>query len=201
MNVTREQIYQIYKMSYSISESRGKARQKKINDTIIEICKSNPLYDGCEFKTEVRLAKNISSGKWFSVDVLVYKSNKLVELILAKAPASNIVQNSVNMSNARFREVGRLFKYIEDGVKLTFINFQPNITPFFKQNGAIKSFEKNSTHTLNLFKGALNSNLTFSEIFITFNIEGVEDCKTKDDVKSLLTNSEVISNIFVEVYE
>lgn len=199
MNITKEQIYEIYSLSYLISESRGKKRQNKINETIIELFKENPSYSDCEFKTEIRLTEDISSGKWFAIDVLIYKQGELFEIVLGKAPASNILQNSVNMINSRFGEVGRLHKYISKGVKLTFINFQPNITPFFKRNGNIDHFEKNTLHNLDNFREALRDNITFSEINITFNISGIEKCKNRYEVKELFTSPEIITDIQVHL--
>jgi hypothetical protein len=195
--ITASQIQNIYSSSYTIGESRGKKRQHIINETIIESLKSLPKYQGCEFKCEKKIVK-IIWGKYFNVDVAVYNNGTLIEILLFKAPASNISQNSVNLLNAKMGEVMRLLPQIKEGVNLTFISLQPNITPYFTSDGNVKHTEKNHVHTIQNVKEYLKD-IDFSEITVTFNIEGIENCKTKKDVKNLFSNNEVITNIEVHI--
>lgn len=48
LTFSEEEIKQIHELSFSsISDSRGKARQNKINEVVIGALKRNPEYDGC----------------------------------------------------------------------------------------------------------------------------------------------------------
>jgi hypothetical protein len=193
LTFTPQQIFQIYKCSYSIEESRGKKRQHLINSIIIESLKNNNNYDDCQFFTETRI-KNILWGKYFSIDIEVHKNGKLIEIILAKAPASNITQNSVNSLNGKAGEMSRLTPILKDGVKLTFITFQPVISPFFTNSGIIKHFENNKVRTINSLKEN-NVNVDFLDILITFNIEGIESCENRKDVQTIFSKKNIIGNI------
>lgn len=195
--MTASQIQNIYSSSYTIGESRGKKRQHIINETIIESLKNLPKYEGCKFECEKRISE-IMWGEFFDVDTAVYNNGKLIEILLFKAPASNIAQNSVNVRNHRMGEVTRLLPLIREGVNVTFISLQPNVTPYFKSDGNIKHTEKNHVHTIQNVKEYLKD-IDFSEITVTFNIEGIENCKTKKDVKNLFSNNEVITNIEVHI--
>jgi hypothetical protein len=195
--LTSEGIHEIYSVSYSIPESRGKKRQEKINEIIIKALKLLGKYDECNFSTEVRIKDKINWGKFFTVDVEVFKSGKLIEIFLIKAPASNIAQNRVNMLNSRGGEVIRIAPLIKSGVKLTFITLQPNKSPFFTTNGDIKSFEDNEVKTISCAKEYLT--VDFSEVTITFDIEGIENCINKKEVKDMFSNKEIITNIQVHI--
>jgi hypothetical protein len=193
--ITSEQIHEIYSLSYSVAESRGKLRQKKINENIINALKSSENYDGCVFDTEVRVKEKINYGEYFTVDAQVFKSGKLSEILLFKAPASNIKQNSVNSMNSKVGEVIRIAPLIETGVKLTFITLLPNKTPYFKDNGDIKSFEDNKIPNIDSVKKYIS--VDFSDIVITFNIEGIENTKNREEIKNLFLNKKIITNIKV----
>lgn len=191
--LTPQQIHDIYSCSYSISESRGKKRQHLINKVMIDSLKVLDKYKNCEFVTEVRMNKDILWGKFFSVDLQVFENGKLVEILLFKAPASNLSQNHVNMLGSRTGEALRLAPTLEKGVTLTFISLQPNVSPFFTKKGDIKHFEKNHVGNIESVKSYIS--VDFSEITITFNIEGLELCKNKEEVKNLFSDDNIITNI------
>lgn len=195
--VNGQDIHNIYSRSYSMSESRGKKRQHAINDAIINVMKGQKEYEGCEFKKEVRMNEKIGWGKSFAVDIQVFKNNKLIEIILGKAPASNLIQNHVNILGARGGEVWRLMRYIKDGIKVTFLTFQPNETPYFKGNGDVKHFEKNSVGTISEMTNLCGVNI--QEVTVTFDIDGINTCVTKEDVKNLFSNDDIIKNIKVHI--
>jgi len=195
--LTPKQIHDIYSCSYTVAESRGKKRQHLINNTMIDSLKVLDKYNDCEFITEFRVEKNILWGKYFTIDVQVLKNNELIEIFLFKAPASNLAQNHVNMLNTRAGEVVRLAPLVEKGVKLTFVSLQPNTTPFFTKKGDIKHFESNHVGNITLVKPYIT--VDFSDITITFDIEGVTSCKNKKDVKNIFLNEDIITNIKVHI--
>ena len=197
MVITSKEIHQIYSKSYTISESRGKERQNIINDTIIDILKGQEKYEGCIFKTEKRMYDNISWGNYFTVDIQVWKDGKLIEIILAKAPASNILQNRVNSLNARAGELMRLGEYGVKGVNITFFTFQPNKSPYFTSLGKIKHFEETSVEGISKVRELIT--FDFTELTVTFDINGIENCITREDVKEIFMNEDVIHNIKVHI--
>ena len=197
MTITNKEIYQIYSRSYSITESRGKERQNTINDTIINILTKKEEYKDCDFKTETRMYEDISWGQYFTVDIQVWKDGKLIEIILAKAPASNIVQNHVNGLNSRAGELLRLGKYGLKGVKITFFTFQPNKCPYFTSNGLIKHFENTTVEGISEVREFIT--FDFRQVTVTFDINGIEKCSNREDVKKILMNEEVINNIQVHI--
>lgn len=194
-NILNEQIKKIYEVSYTISESRGKKRQNIINDVVIEYLKQDKTYDGCKFKTEVRIDKSkITWGEYFTVDICVYKDDILIEIILNKAPASNIIQNKVNSIDKINSEITRLSKI--ENIKITFINFLPKISPFFTRDESIKKFENNKPFFLS--KVGIQYKLDFDEIYITFEIDNLDKCVSKVDVKNLFYMNNPIKNVKVE---
>jgi hypothetical protein len=195
MNFTTEMIHKIYKVSYSTSEIRGKKRQHIINNAIIDVLKNDARYSDCSFKTESTLTEDICLTKSFNIDVLVYRNGVLIKLILIKASASNIKQNSINLLTSRCGEVIRVANYLKSGVELEFINFLPNTSPYFKKNEEIKHFEINSPHHIGSDKEHFAAHIDFSETTITFDIDGLNSCKTKKEVKTLFDNTQIISNI------
>lgn len=190
--LTSKQIHEIYELSYSISESRGKKRQEIINHNVIDALKLLENYRECEFRTEVRV-KEITYGEYFTVDIQVFKNGKLVEILLLKAPASNVNQNDVNSKNARCGEVLRLAPLIRRGVKLTFICLLPNTTPFFTIDGNIKHFEKTKIGSISEIKKYIN--VDFLDVTITFDIQNIETCKNKTEVKNIFIKDQIITNI------
>ena len=189
-NITfsNEQISKIYEVSYSISESRGKKRQNIINSVVIESLKRDITYDGCLFKTEVKIPKRkLLWGDSFPVDICVYKDYNLIEIILIKAPASNIKQNRINSLNSINSDITRLSKL--DDIKISLVNFLPRITPFFMRNEIIKSFEKNSPFFLSTC-GAIYK-FEIDELYVTFDISNLNSCKTKLDVKNLFSTNPI----------
>jgi len=181
---SNEQIKKIYEVSYTISESRGKNRQNIINDVVIESLKSDPTYNGCEFKTEVRIPESkILWGKYFPVDICVYKDGNLVEIILNKAPSSNIIQNKVNSLKSINSDIIRLSKF--ENIKISLINFLPNKSPYFNIDESIKNFEKNKPFFLS--SSGVVYKFDIDEIYITFEIDDLDKCSSKMDVKSLFS--------------
>lgn len=148
VNISSEDIKSIYEVSYNISKSRGKNRQETINNVIINLLKDKPEYADCDFKSEVRIpGTKLLWGKYFPVDICVYKNNEIIEIILNKAPASNIKQNHVNSIASLNSDIDRLSKNDNglDQIKVSLFNFLPKKSPFFKRNETIKNFEKNET--------------------------------------------------------
>jgi hypothetical protein len=188
-----ELINEIYKISYKISSSRGKLRQTKINEALIDILKTKDEFNDCSFKTEIEVESYCGKKKKFKIDVVVYdKHNQIKLLVLGKAPASNVAQNDINLSCIR---VGELSRVVED-TKIIFITFLPNTTPFFKEGGAIKSFEKNIPEYISKWKNREYPR-DFDEIYITFDIDGIDNCKEKEDVEQLFLSSNPIKNITI----
>ena len=195
---TKKQIYEIYSKSYTIKGLRGKERQKIINRNTIDILMLDDKYKDCSFKEEERLYE-VSWGKYFAVDISIYKDNELIEIVLVKAPASNIGQNKQNSLNSKFGEVGRLSDYFKKGVKLTFFNFLPNISPYFYKNEDIKDFQNNKVEGIERAKDILKECVDFRQIFVTFNISNIKDCKNKNDVKNLISSEMIFDNIDMKI--
>jgi hypothetical protein len=191
---TNEQIKKIYELSYSVSESRGKNRQNTINSVVIESLKSDPYYSGFEFKSEVRIpGEDLLWGKFFPVDVCIYKDGELIEIVLIKAPASNVQKNKINTLNSINGDITRLQKL--DGIKVSIINFLPKETPLFKIDETIECFEKNLPFFLSKC-GALYK-FDIDEIYVLFQIDKLYECLTKKDVKNLFQKNP-IKNIVIE---
>jgi len=194
ISFTEDQIKQIYEVSYTISESRGKARQNIINEVIIESLKNDQGYVGCTFKTEVRIPESkLLWGNYFPVDICVYKDGELIEIILNKAPTSNIKQNRINSLNSINSDITRLSKF--DNIKISLINFLPKKSPFFKRDETIKNFENNKPFFLSTCGATYKFDI--DEVYIVFEIDNLEDCKTKVDVKNLFIGNP-IKNITIE---
>jgi hypothetical protein len=150
--------------------------------------------DNITFKKESNIKCNW--GERFNVDVLKYKNDVLEEIILIKAPASNIAQNLVNSLNSQAGEYQRINSNIYNGSKIRQITFIPNVSPFFSKNEEIKSFEKNKS--IFLTKRNIRCYLDIEEVHVTFDIEGIENCKTKQDVHDLFINNNPITNVVIE---
>jgi len=190
LTFTSDQIYNIYKLCYSVAESKGKIKQNTLNQIVINSLKNNPDYDNCIFKTEIRIPGNeIYWGKYFTVDICVYKDDELIEVILNKAPTSNIKQNHVNSLNSKYGELGKLLKL--NNIKVTMVNFEPKITPFFQRNEKIKNFENNDVYFLTTC-GILD------DANYKFDIDKIEECEDKISVKKLFIDNNPIKNIIVE---
>lgn len=168
----------------------------KINSII-----ANPDYDGCVFKPEIRIpGSKLLWGKYFPVDICVYKNNEIVEIILNKAPASNIRQNHVNSIASLNSDIDRLSKSGNglDNIKISLFNFLPKKSPFFKRNETIKNFEKNETFFL--MKSGIVKKFCIDQVYIIFEIDGLENCESKLDVENLFSNSNPIKNISIEEF-
>ena len=191
INLSPDDIYKIYKISYSVAESRGKKKQNIINEVVIDSLKKLDSYKDCVFKEEVRM--NPLWGKYFPVDIAIYRNDVLIEIVLNKAPASNAKQNKVNTMNSINSDIDRLSNY--KNIKITLVNFLPNITPFFTRKESIKNFENNKLDFL-MNKG-VTKKVDIDEIFITFDISNITKCLNKSDIKNLFNNNP-ISNIKIE---
>lgn len=193
LKFTEEQIYRIYKLSYETAKSRSTLKSTTTNEVIIEAMLRNNSYKRVGFETENKVPANWGKNNQFKVDVSTFKKDNLSEIVLAKAPACNIRQNKINSINALVGESMRL--NIGENVKLNIINFLPNNTPFFTKDGRIKKFENNKPHFIT--RTNVNFNQNINEIYITFDIAGIEDCETKEDVNELFVNTNPITNVVV----
>jgi hypothetical protein len=164
-----------------------------LNEIVVEsIMRENE--DNITFDKEIKVECNW--GERFNVDVIKYKNNLLEEIILIKAPASNIAQNLVNSLNNQAGEFQRINGDVYKGSKIRQITFIPNVSPFFSKNEEIKSFEKNKS--IFITKRNIRCYLNIQEIHVTFDINGIENCKTKQDVHNLFIDNNPITNVVVE---
>lgn len=193
MTFSEEEIYNVYKLCYQTSTSKGKIKQHTLNQIVIDsIMRENE--DNVTFKTESNI--EINWGKRFNVDVLKYINGLLKEIVLIKAPASNIGQNHVNSLNSQAGEYQRINADFYKGSKIRQITFIPNVSPFFSKEEKIKSFEKNKS--IFITKKNILCYLDIEEVHVTFDIEGIKNCKTKQDVHNLFLNNNPITNVVVE---
>ena len=193
MTFTEEEIYNIYKLCYKTSTSKGKIKQHTLNQTVVDsITRENE--DNVTFKKESKI--NCNWGKNFKVDVLKYKNDLLKEIILIKAPASSVGKNHVNSLNNLAGEFQRIKASFYEGVKIVQINFIPNVTPLFSDKEKIKDFEKNKSFFIT--ENGILCYLDIQQINVTFNINGIENCETKMDIHNLFINNNPITNIVVE---
>jgi hypothetical protein len=192
MTFTEENINSVYKLSFKTSTSKGKIKQHTLNQIVIEsMMRENE--DNVTFKTEVNIKCNW--GKRFNADVVKYKNDSLDEIVLIKAPASNISQNHVNSLNSQAGEYQRIKSDVYKGSKIRQITFIPNVTPHFYKNEEIKNFHKNKS--VFLTKCNILCYMDIQEVHVRFDINGIENCKTKQDVHNLFINNP-ITNIVVE---
>jgi hypothetical protein len=188
-----ENINEIYKLSYKVSTSRGKLRQLKINDAIIDLLKSKEEFRNCFFKREIKVESHCGKKKKFSIDVVGYDvDNQIKVLVLGKAPASNVAQNEINSILNRAGEILR----VTENTKIIFVTFLPNDTPFFNQKGFIKHFETNLPEYISKWKGVIFPR-DFDEIYVTFDIDGIKNCKNKEDIEQIFSSSNPIKNITI----
>jgi hypothetical protein len=193
MTFTEEDIHKVYQYCYQTSTSKGKIKQHMLNEIVVEsIMRENE--DNITFDKEIKVECNW--GERFNVDVIKYKNNLLEEIILIKAPASNIAQNLVNSLNNQAGEFQRINGDVYKGSKIRQITFIPNVSPFFSKNEEIKSFEKNKS--IFITKRNIRCYLNIQEIHVTFDINGIENCKTKQDVHNLFIDNNPITNVVVE---
>ena len=193
MTFTEEEIYNIYKLCYQTSTSKGKIKQHTLNQTVENsIMRENE--DNVTFEKESKI--NCNWGKHFKVDVLKYKNDLLKEIILIKAPASSIGKNHVNSLNNLAGEFQRIKASFYEGVKIRQINFIPNVSPILKNKGVIKDFEKNKSFFIT--ENGILCYLDIQQTNVTFNINGIENCETKMDIHNLFINNNPISNIVIE---
>ena len=132
-------------------------------------------------------------GKYFPVDICVYKNDVLIEIILNKAPSSNIKQYRINSLNSINSDITRLSKL--ENIKVSLINFLPKKSPFFKRDESIKNFENNTPFFLST-SGAVYK-FDIDEVYITFEIDNLHKCFSKVDVKNLFSIN-AITNIKIE---
>lgn len=192
-------LQQIYQESYDVSKSKGKNKQKKINDYCIEIFNTSKKFKDCIYIQEYKVSRELyrTWGEHFKVDVAILKDGNLKGIILAKAPASNVRQNKVNSLNAKAGELLRLNNL--EGVEIFLIDILPKKTPFFKKNETIKNFEINKVdHLLDYIPEYLRKNVY--ESCISFEIKNLESCTTKKDVENLFESENIIENVEVSIF-
>ena len=198
LSFSEDSLKMIYEKSYSLSESKGKTRQKTINYVVIESLQKNPLYSGCEFRTDVVFEKDQLIWGTFTANVCVYKNEKLIEIILVKALASNIKQNQNNTMSKTVADIVKL-NNINPKVKITVVNFSPNNPPFFTKDETIKAIESNSASYLPKSGNKFRYVRDIDEINVTFHIDNLESCKTKTDVKNLFKINPIKDVRLVEI--
>ncbi len=192
MTFTKEQLHDVYKLNYKTSTSRGKIKQHALNKIVVDsIMRENQ--NNITFKTESRIECNW--GKSFNIDVLQYEDALLKEIILIKAPASSIKKNHLNLLSNLAGEFQRIKYNSYKGSKIRQISFVPNVTPLFSTEEKIKSFENNKPFFIT--KQDILCYFDIEEVLVTFNIDGIENCKTKQDVHNLFINNNPITNIVV----
>jgi len=194
--ITDDEIHEIYKMSYNLAESRGKKRQTLMNDTVINGLQRLDTYSNCRFVQEDRLDSLWGKSKKFNVDIGIYSGNSLFEIVLLKAPASNVLQNHVNFLNSVNSDIDRLGLY-KDTSKVKIINFTPNKTPFFENSGRIRHLEINEIEFIT--KSGKQFMMDIDEIYVTFDIVGIENCINKIDVNDLFMNTLPIQNVEINL--
>lgn len=193
MTFTKEQLHDVYKLNYKTSTSKGKIKQHALNQIVIEsLTRENE--NNITFKTESRIESNW--GKSFNIDVLMYKDTSIKEIILIKAPASSIKKNHLSFLSNLAGEFQRVKHDSYKGSKIRQVSFVPNVTPLFSAQEKIKSFEKNKPFFIT--KQDILCYFDIEEVLVTFNIDGIENCETKQDVHNLFINNNPISNIVVE---
>ncbi len=182
------------KKIYGNSNTKGRKRQDDINSEVINFFSSQDSYKDMTFKKEVTLFTPTSVGgkSTFDVDIAVYdKDGNVVEVILNKAPYSNMKQNETNAIGSRVNEVFRLINDFPN-VKLTWFTFSPNNTPYFKKDGLVKTIEKNSIHSIcneNFYKN-ISGNFSMREIFVTFDWKGISIGQNKKDYDQMFINGQ-----------
>lgn len=187
------------KKIYGNSNTKGSQRQKDINSEVISFFLNQDSYKDKTFKKEVKLKTPNSVGgkQTFKVDVVVYDNdNNITEIILNKAPYSNTKQNETNAIGSKVNEVYRLINDFPN-VKLTWFNFSPNNTPYFKKDGLVKSIEKNVVHSIcndNFHKRIkIDESEKFSmrEIFVTFNWNGILVGQKKKNFDKMISDGQI----------
>jgi hypothetical protein len=201
LKINKSEIKKIYEVSYKVSESTGKARQHIINQVVIDGLIGQSEYTGCKFIQEYSLKKKeITWGARFPVDIAIFKDDVLIEIILIKAPASNISQNNINNISKINSDIDRLSKL--NNIKITIVNFVLNIPPYFKSNESISKFEKAKvffiTNVYNDPSNNLSKKFNIDEVNISFDIENIQNCKHKTDVRELFEKSNPITNVKIE---
>ena len=198
LNFSEDNLKMIYEKSYSIAESKGKTRQKTINYVVIDALQKNPLYSGCEFRTDVVFEKDILIWGTFTANVCVYKNEKLIEIVLIKALASNIKQNQNNTMSKTVADIVKL-NNLDPKIKITVVNFAPNNPPFFTRDEVIKGIESNAMAYLPKSSNKFRYVRDIDEVNVTFHIENLESCRTKTDVKNLFKINPIKNVTSVEI--
>jgi hypothetical protein len=183
------------KKIYGNSNTKGTKRQDDINDQVVDFFKNQDSYKDKTFKNEVKLSTPNSVGgkSTFDVDIAVYDvDGNVVEVILNKAPYSNMKQNETNAIGSRVNEVFRLVNDFPN-VKLTWFTFSPNNTPYFKKDGVVKTIERNSIHSIcndNFYKNLSLGDFSMREIFVTFDWKGISVGQNKKDYDQMFINGQ-----------
>jgi len=193
---TEEEIYNIYNLGYLQGGMLGKKRQLVINNIVVKALSRQKKYEGCTFKIEDKIPSCWGKTKTFAVDIGIYKDGKLIEIVLIKAPSSNIQQNSINSCNSRAGEIQRIDL---DDVNVIFINFMPKQSPYFNKRGEVTKIENNKPESIitNRSKYPLN----VLDITITFTIDNIINCITKKEISELFKSRNPIKNITINIQE
>ena len=177
------------KFIYEESDTRGKNRQNIINREVCEYLKLTGKYDDVEFRLEDKLSTPNSVGgkKTFDVDIAIYKEGVLIEVVLNKAPYSNICQNEQNSINSRIGETFRIVNDFPD-IKITWFNFLPKMTPYFEDGGKVKRVEINQPHPIctDNFRKNISIKNEIREIFVCFDWNGIPIGSNKSKFGELL---------------
>jgi hypothetical protein len=183
------------KKIYGNSNTKGRKRQDDINSQVIDFFSKQDSYKDKIFKNEVKLrTPNSVGGKsTFDVDIAVYDVyGNVVEVILNKAPYSNMKQNETNAIGSRVNEFFRLVNDFPN-VKLTWFTFSPNNTPYFKKDGVVKTIERNTIHSIcndNFYKNLSLGNFSMREIFVTFDWVGIAVGQNKKDYDQMIIDGQ-----------
>lgn len=174
---------------YGNSNTKGRKRQDDINDEVTNFIKLQPGYENYTFKTEVKLkTPNGVGGKLtFKVDIAIYDGDKLIEVVLNKAPFSNLKQNESNSIGSRINEVFRLVNDFPD-TKITWFTFAPNQTPYFKKDSLVKNIEINDLHSIcnDNFRKNISTPIELNEIFVKFDWNGISVGQNRKEYDTLI---------------
>jgi hypothetical protein len=193
------------KKIYGNSNTKGRKRQDDINQEVINYIKTQEGYNELIFEKELKLkTPNAVGGKQtFKVDIAIYDGDKLIEVILNKAPFSNLKQNESNSIGSRVNEVFRLVNDFPN-VKITWFTFSPNQTPYFKKDSLVKNIEINShLHSIcnDSFRKNISTPIELNEIFVKFDWNGIKPGQNKSEYDLLVeSNQMTFTNIEIIRY-
>ena len=191
------------KKIYGNSNTKITTRQNDINEEVCNFMQSQSGYDKFDFKKEeiLKTPNSVGNKPTFKVDIAIYDNDKLVEVVLNKAPFSNLKQNESNSIGSRINEVFRLANDFPE-IKITWFNFLPKQTPYFKKNGLVKNLEINNPHSIcnDNFRKLINTSVNLNEIFVVFDWDGIQINQNKSDFESYIRDG-IMSFTNIEIKE